>query len=114
MPHIINCTPHPLTLRDSDGVDHVLPTSGDVARVTSTAGDLRDIGLPLPVADADTFGDVIDLPAPTPDTFYVVSALVGAALRGTRNDIVVPGTGPNDDCIRDGGRIIAITRFKRP
>jgi len=114
MPRLINCTPHPLTLRDTDGTDHVLDTSDAVARITSIPGELHDLGLPVPVAEADTWGDVVDLPAPKEGTFYIVSALVGSALRGTRDDLLVPGTGPHDNCVRDGGRILAVTRLKRP
>lgn len=113
MTALINCTPHDLVLRDADGTDHTIAASGIVPRVSSTPGALRDIGIIVPVADADTFGDVTGLPAPVDGTFLIVSGMVGAALAGTRPDVLVPGTGPADGCIRDGGRIIAVTRLKR-
>lgn len=115
---IINLTPHAITLRADDGVDHVIPASGVVARVTSTPGGvLPDQGLPVPVKGADTFGDVIDLPTPVDGVFYLVSALVGSALRdqgAARPDVLCPGTGPQDGAVRnDKGHIVAVTCLKR-
>lgn len=114
---IVNLTPHSITLRAADGADHTFPSAG-VARVSSTPGSLADIGLPVPVASATTYGEVTGLPAPETGTYYVVSALVGAALRSTgstRQDVLCPGTGPNDGAVRDeAGRIVAVTRLVRP
>ncbi len=141
---IVNLTPHPITLRAADGADHTFPSSG-VARVASTPGTLATVdGLPVPVATPTTFGEVSGLPAPSqcgslfdyeqalhehevgaaahpgtaPGTFFVVSALVGAALRAsgsTRQDVLCPGTGPNDGAVRnDAGHIMAVTRLVRP
>ena len=62
---IVNLTPHPIVLRAADGTDHVFPSAG-VARVTSTPGVLDAIpGVPVPVADASVFGQVIGLPDAT-------------------------------------------------
>lgn len=114
---IINLTPHPVTLRAPDGADHTYPSAG-VARVSSTPGTLADIGLPVPVASATVYGEIAGLPAPVAGTYYIVSALVGAALRSSgsaRTDVLCPGTGPNDGAIRDdAGRIVAVTRLVRP
>lgn len=115
---IVNLTPHPVTLRAADGADHTFPSAG-VARVASTPGTLATVdGLPVPVATPTTFGDVSGLPTPVAGTFFVVSALVGAALRAsgsTRQDVLCPGTGPNDGAIRnDAGHIVAVTRLVRP
>lgn len=109
-----NLTPHPVVLRDAGGTDHTLPSVG-VARVTSTPGILRELGLPVPVADADDFGEVTGLPDPEPGVFFLVSAMVGSAIKGRgREDVLVPGTGPSDSAVRDEkGRIIAVTRLKR-
>lgn len=112
---LVNCTPHALTLRTETGTDTVLPPSGTVARVTSTPGALETVpGVPVPVAGAQTFGAVVGLPEPTPGTLFVVSALVLAALKGSRPDVVGPGTGPNDGAVRnDKGQIVAVTRLVR-
>lgn len=139
---IINLTPHHITFQAPDGASYIYPSAG-VARVSSTPGALTNIGLPVPVASATAFGEVTGLPSPavtcgcgagpdcpsvdagdvaacphTETTYYVISALVGAALRAagsTRTDVLCPGTGPNDGAIRnDAGHIVAVTRLVRP
>jgi hypothetical protein len=67
----------------------------------------------IPVAEPDTFGEVMGLPDKTGEDHFIVSGMVGAALRGTRDDILVPGTGPGDSPIRKDGRIAAVTRLKK-
>ena len=115
MTTLINCTPHAITLRAADGTDTVVPPSGTVARVSSTPGALEMVeGLPVPVAGMQTFGGVEGLPAPAPGTMFIVSALVLSALRGSRPDVVGPGTGPNDGAVRnERGHIVAVTRLVR-
>lgn len=112
--HIRNLTPHPIVLRDSNGVDHTFPSEG-IARVASTPGPLSDIGLPVPVAEPDGFGETTGLPDPEPGVFIIVSAMVGSALKGQgREDVLVPGTGPADGPIRnEKGWVVAVTRLKR-
>ena len=112
--NLVNLTPHALTLR-ADGTDHVLPPSGTVARVSSIPGALENVsGVPVPVASATIFGDIEGLPAPVDGTLFIVSAMVLSALRGSRPDVVGPGTGPADNAVRDDkGRIVAVTRLVR-
>ena len=111
---LINLTPHALCLRNETGVD-IIPPSGTVARVTSTPGALETVaGIPVPVAGMQVFGGVEGLPEPTPGTMFVVSAMVLSALRGSRPDVVGPGTGPNDGAMRnEKGQIVAVTRLVR-
>jgi len=108
-----NLTPHPLTLRSASGEDTILAPSGTVARVAATPGAVNDVeGLPIPVAAPDEFGAVEGLPEPTQGTFYIVSAMVGAHLKG-RPDVLMPGTGPADNAVRnEKGHIVAVTRLK--
>ena len=115
MTTLINCTPHAITLRAADGTDTVIPPSGTVARVSSTPGALETVaGVPVPVAGCQTFGGVEGLPEPTPGTMVIVSALVLSALRGSRPDVIGPGTGPNDAAVRnEKGHIVAVTRLVR-
>jgi hypothetical protein len=138
---LVNLTPHPLVLRNELGEDTTIPASGEVARVASTPGLPETIeGIPVPVMGKDVFGQVVGLPPPwyrctkcgaddpgmsdcdaggnhevVVAFYFVVSALVGAAIAGfPREDILVPGTGPADEAVRDGeGKIIAVTRLKR-
>jgi hypothetical protein len=47
-----------------------------------------------------------------PNTTYIVSLIVPHALRGSRLDVVAPGTGPSDAPIRgERGQVVAVTRF---
>lgn len=117
---LVNLTPHAVVLRDAAGVDHTfaprLGTDGKPlpARVQATPGGLVDLGLPVPVATPDVFGAVLDLPNPEPETFLLVSAMVGSALAGSRPDVLVPGTGPADGAVRnEKGHVVAVTRLKR-
>lgn len=112
--NIINLTPHAIVVQSESGDRTTFAPSGTVARVTSTPGALVTIpGCPIPVANAQTFGEVEGLPAPTPRTIFIVSAMVLARCQD-RNDVVGPGTGPNDGCIRnDKGHVEAVTRFVR-
>jgi hypothetical protein len=107
-PRLINLAPHAITIRVGDS-DLTIPPSGQVARVTSqeVPGD--------PVGDIPTvrrvWGDVDGLPAPAPDTVYLVSSLVLEHVRG-RDDVMAPDTGPT--AIRDSaGQIVAVRRFVR-
>ena len=110
---ITNLTPHAITLRAPDGVETTLPSEG-VARVSARPGELTECGLPVPVAGPDEVGEVTGLPVPVEGVFFLVSGMVGGALRGTRADVLVPGTGPADGAIRNKkNHIIAVTRLKR-
>ena len=113
---LVNLTPHHLVLRPEVGMDVVLPPSGTVARVSSTPGALSTVpDIPVPVAGATTYGAVEGLPDAVEGTIYIVSALVLGALKGTgRFDVLAPGTGPNDNPVRnEKGQIAAVTRLVR-
>ena len=106
---LVNLTPHAVTLRDAGGWDTVVPSDG-VARVTSRPGAFVRFAC-VEVYGPDTFGDVVGLPEPVDGVTYMVSALVGAAVR--RPDVVTLGTGPQDGAIRDAaGHIVAVMRLK--
>ena len=59
-----------------------------------------------------TFGDIVDLPAPQDDTIYIVSALVlSAAKAAGRTDCVAPDTA---NAVRDdNGHIVSVPGFVR-
>ena len=114
---LINLTPHAVTLRDEYGQDIIIPPDGTVARVMPLPGEGGVWFLPgipnVPVYTPDRPGRVTGLPDPMPEVYYVVSALVGAAVAGKRGDVLVLGTGPNDNPVRDdAGRIVAVTCLK--
>ena len=117
---VINLTPHDITVRGPEGETIVLEASGTVARILHTEHpgaepvSLGGFRVParrhVPLAE----GVLVHLPEPVEGITYVVSALcLDAAQRAGRTDVVAPGTGPNDGAIREGGRIIAITRLVR-
>jgi len=84
--HIINLTPHDITIV-RDGGTTTIPKSGDVARVSTTAEVVGIIdGIPI---YKTVYGDVVGLPEPRPDTFYLVSTLVAQAVK--RPDVLSPG-----------------------
>lgn len=91
----------------------VYMASGQVARIVDTPGrDLSDeIPVHHPVRSA-SYGSVVGLPDPEPDTWYIVSlaTALAAALATGRNDLLVPY-----DQIRDeDGRIIGCRELARP
>lgn len=105
---IINLTPHALNIVVGDHTV-TIPPSGVVARVDVTrtvAETLTVDGVEVPV-NATTYGAVVGLPDPEPDTMYVVSALVAQAAK--RPDVLVP-----DDLVRDEeGRVIGARALAR-
>ena len=115
MVKLINLTPHSIVLRNNDGEDTVIEPSGTIARVSNAPSlKFEQIeGISVPVFAPDEMGEVENLPEPEDETFYLVSGMVGAACMG-RDDVLVPGTGPQDGAIRnEKGHIVAVTRLKR-
>ena len=98
----VNLTPHAIALNDG----RVFEPSGNIARVSSSYTAIVD-----DVCE-QTFGDV-QLPAPIEGTRYIVSALVLAAVKGTRDDVVAPATG-HPECVRnEAGHIVSVPGFVR-
>ena len=99
---IINVTPHPLALIDSEINTVEIPPSGDVARVKSYRIPIGEVaGMTV---DRVEFGAVEGLPGPSRDCIFVVSALVAGHkdVAEARSDVFSPG-----ELIRDGeGRVI--------
>jgi len=107
---IVNLTPHAIVLRTSG--ETTVPPSGSVARVSATPGAVTQReGFPCPVAEATVYGDVEGLPSPVPGVIYLVSSMVLARCTG-RADVFGPGTGPNDEPVRnEKGQVVAVTRL---
>lgn len=119
---LVNLTPHEIGLALEDqGVFVVVPPSGTVARVASTPGAAGRIpGVPVPVMGRQVWGAVTGLPDPVEGVTYIVSAIVlGRPECLDRDDVVGPGTGPNDGAIRfppghpRAGQVEAVTRLVR-
>ena len=103
---IINLTPHAVVINNGP----TFPPSGKVARVSVQQVD--DGMIDGVSVKKQTFGDIVDLPAPSPDTVYIVSSIVLAAAKAAgRNDCVAPNTA---QAVRDeNGHIVSVPGFVR-
>jgi len=110
----VNLTPHEVVVFDSgQNIILKIPPSGQTARVSVTSMVIGEInGIPV---RRTIYGDVIGLPEPRDNTFYVVSTLVLLALKEkgiVRGDVVAPDTSI-DSVVRDSeGRIIGVRYFQ--
>ena len=84
----INCTPHPISLLDSnDEVLMTLPKGVVVPRLTQST---KQVDVVEGVSITETsFGEIQDLPEPKEGVLLIVSRLVLTACPN-RNDLVVP------------------------
>jgi len=109
MTNFINLTPHAITVHIPQcfgGNAYTYESSG-VARVATVREETPLVG-PFRCVRQVT-GEVTGLPERAPDTFYIVSGMVLAALNGSRADVVAPDTEP--DAIRENGQIVAVRGF---
>jgi hypothetical protein len=107
---LVNLTAHEITLF-VNGSTYRLPPSGTVARCRSSYHACGRIDGLFDVVRC-VFGRVAGLPQPKENTYYVVSGLVLGVLRGTRDDVLAPDTGPT--AIRDEfGNVVGVRRFLR-
>ena len=105
-------TPHALSIKDENGSILNIPASGTVARCSQkneVVGKLeysvllqdpetketKSVTLSIPITKV-TLGDVQDMPEPKYSTVYCVSRVVADALKGRRDDIVIPGPAIRD------------------
>ena len=98
--NIVNLTPHAVTFYAQDGktVLNTIPSSGmaRAAQSRSTIGDINGI----PVCKT-SYGEVEGLPAPQPNTIYIVSVLTAQAAKDRKDLYIV------DDTVRDSsGQIL--------
>jgi len=101
---IKNLTPHPITVGEV-----TIAPAGTVARVSASFVECGAIeGHPV---FKQEFGPVVDLPDPESGVVLVVSAIVAAALKGSRPDVVALATG-HPAVVRDEqGRIASVPGF---
>ncbi|WP_405316974.1 hypothetical protein [Faecalibacillus faecis] len=101
---IINLTPHDVTVILDGNVTKTIKSSGTIARCSQTSKELGPLG-DIPLV-ATIFGDVVGLPDPQDDVWYIVSRIVMNALP-LRRDLLVP-----NDLVRDNdGNIIGCRSF---
>ena len=104
MNKIINLTPHAVNIVNNDNsVAITIEASGNVARCSqtiNTVGNITVNSVAIPVSSS-SYGEVVDLPAPQDNIYYIVSRLVMSACPN-RQDLLVP-----NDLVRDeAGRVI--------
>jgi len=120
--NIVNLTPHELVIKTTDATLSI-PASGTVARCAQKTEITDEVVYDVLLQDPDTketkaatmripitkvtLGDVENLPDPKDGTIYAVSRVVAEAIKGKRNDIVIPGPAIRDD----KGRIIGADGF---
>lgn len=112
--NFINLTPHTVNVVDDSGntIISVAP-SGTVARVTTQQTVVGNVGGVDVVRTV--FSDVDGLPAPQPDTVFIVSTIVLQALRANnvvRDDVVAPDTSPQSAVRNADGQIAGVKRFQ--
>lgn len=102
--NIINLTPHSVNIIGNDNsVVATIETSGNVARCSQTIDIVGSIALgsvSIPISSS-SYGEVVDLPAPKPGYYYIVSRLVMSACPN-RQDLLCP----NDLVRNDAGQVI--------
>jgi len=110
-----NLTPHEVVILDNkDNIIAKIPPSGIIARVESKE-ELISVINGIPVYKV-SYGNIQGLPEPEPNTVFIVSTLILAALKEKgleRKDVVAPNTNPTPNgAVRDGkGQIIGVRSF---
>jgi hypothetical protein len=107
--NFINLTPHAITIDVNPRYCATLPPSGVVARVSAEYGASSGFSCLY----SQRFGQITGLPEPEDGKFFVVSALVLAALAGTRPDVVAPATGHPAVTRDEKGQIKSVPGFVR-
>lgn len=104
--NIVNLTPHEISFVLDDGRVVKIPASGKVARLTTSTQTVGQIG-EIPITET-VFGEITDLPEPTPGEVYIVSSLVAGRVPD-RRDVFIPNESVRDDA----GRIIGCRSLGR-
>jgi hypothetical protein len=101
---IKNLTPHPVKVGEV-----TIAPSGMVARVSASYAECGTIeGFPVFMQE---YGPVVDLPGPEDGVVLVVSAIVAAALKGSRSDVVALATGHPGVVRNEQGQIQSVPGF---
>lgn len=106
-----NLTPHSITISNlTTGIEHTFEPSGTIARVSTTSENIGFCQSTGVVVGRTVYGEVEGIGSPE-DGPVLVSALVLGRLGPEWSGIAfAPGTGPNDNPIRNSqGHIEAVT-----
>lgn len=106
-----NYTGHNIVLRTLDG-DIVIPPEKVKFTVSEASGEPFAVeGIPVWVFPKKKPIKFNNLPPKKEGVFIIVSSRAASYM--PREDMLVPSTGPKDGCIKDGNRIIAVTRLEK-
>lgn len=105
--NVVNLTPHAINILSENGEQIVnYPASGNVARCGNVNTSLGEMdGVPV---ITQGFGEVSGVPEPVDGTIYLVSMVVGSALKGQRDDIYGPATDPANAVRNEKGHIVGV------
>jgi len=106
-----NCTPHEVVIIVTDNQEPiVIPPSGIIPRIKSETNNVGTInGIPIVKT---RLSDVENMPAPKPNTIFIVSSFVAQALT-YRPDVVSPDTSPSSVIRDENGLIIGVKQLQK-
>lgn len=107
-----NYTPHKVFVYDEAGKNVILEVNPEdekvrVSEIIKEAGAIN--GVPV---IGKQYSEVVGLPKEEENVINIVSVLVLNALKGLRNDVVCPDTGPQSVVRNESGQILGIRRFQ--
>jgi hypothetical protein len=85
MKQFINLTNHPINIITPEGIKTIKP-SGQIARVNYKIKEIDNVD-GVPIVEIQ-YGEIIGLPEPKKDTYYIVSSVVKNAVGLNRKDVV--------------------------
>lgn len=118
---LVNLTPHTIDVADADGNVYMSIGSSGVCRVLAAPSEqafslLIGNHSSVQVVPHAALGKVDGLPDRQDGVLYIVSMIAAQAIMAQhpeRRDILYPGTGPADNCVRDDdGKIVAVRQFR--
>lgn len=113
----VNLTNRTINIVDEQGtIKLILKPSGNIVSaniVVKVLDTHQSYGEAVDVVSYE-YGTVHGLPAPQPDTMYVVSYAVLQALDGIRDDVIAPDSSPAS-ILRDknGSKILGVRQFRK-
>jgi len=91
----VNLTPHDIVVLNSDNSVALTLNPSGLVRLTESVKPNPAIHEGIPIKSVG-LGDVLGLPDPIDNVYYVVSMVVATSLRGLRTDLVYPEVVRND------------------
>ena len=107
-----NFTSHEVVVFLADGTEIRFPSEG-TARVEVYGEPCNETICGVPVLSRRAkYGEVSGLPEPEQGTMFIVSLVMGMALRGSRDDLLVPATDPANVIRTPDGKIVGVRALR--